>query len=262
MNFQSQGFPLSREGINNVCSILAVSDVEVWSILNVETSGFGFLSDRRPQILFERHIFHKLTNGKFDTTNLNISNASTGGYIGGTSEYSRLEKAITLDRKSALQSASWGIGQVMGSNHVSAGFTEIEAMVAAIVNNEDAQLLAMANFIKANHLTSALQRQNWQAFARGYNGSNFKENDYDTRLAASYENFKVSLPDLRLRTAQVALLYLGFDPGKVDGLRGRRTSTAIFQFQEKSKLPQTGQLEPVTEDKLLEEAFKSVVTTS
>ncbi len=52
MNLQKQGLTLSREGINQVCSLLAVSEAEVWSIINVETSEFGFLSDRRPQILF------------------------------------------------------------------------------------------------------------------------------------------------------------------------------------------------------------------
>jgi len=257
MIFQGQGHPLTQDGITQVCDTLAVSAPMVWSILEVETSGFGFLQDRRPQILFERHIFHKITNGKYDNQNPNISNAKTGGYLGGSSEYTRLETAITLDSNAALQSASWGIGQVMGSNFHSASFANVEDMVAAIVDGENKQLLAMANFIKYNHLASDLQSQNWEAFALGYNGPNFKQNDYDIRLSASYAKFKNSLPDLRLRTAQVALLYIGLDPGKIDGLRGRRTSTAIFQFQEKSNLSETGQLDSITEKELLLKAFNT-----
>lgn len=39
---------------------------EVWAVLTVETGGFGFFQDRRPEALLERHISHKLTNGKFN----------------------------------------------------------------------------------------------------------------------------------------------------------------------------------------------------
>lgn len=256
MSFKSQGRPLSGDGMNHICSTLGVSEPEVWAVLTVETHGFGFLQDRRPQILFERHIFHKLTDGRYDAGNADISNTTTGGYVGGAGEYPRLEKAVQLDRAAALQSASWGIGQVMGSNFNVAGFHSVDDMVAGMVKDENAQLLAMANFIKGNHLDRALQHQNWETFARGYNGTTFKKNEYDTRLAAAHAKFKVSIPNLALRTAQVALLYLGFNPGAIDGMRGRRTHSALILFQKQFGLPETGELDRDTEDKLLTEAFK------
>jgi hypothetical protein len=255
MNFQNQGRPLSDAGMDQACNILGIADPEVWAVLTVETRGFGFLQDRRPQILFERHIFHRLTNGRHDTGNADISSEKAGGYVGGSGEYERLEKAIALDREAALQSASWGIGQVMGFNYEVAGFTTMDAMVEDMVKDENAQLLAMANFIKGNNLAGALQRRNWVSFARGYNGSEFKKNEYDTRLAAAHAKYKTILPDLTLRTAQAALLYLGFDPGPVDGLRGRRTRSALMQFQARSALPETGELDHGTESKLLATAF-------
>jgi len=257
MNFQSDGLPLTDEGMDHVCSILGVSGPQVWAVLTVETRGFGFLQDRRPQILFERHIFHKLTQSKHDTGNADISYAKSGGYAGGPGEYPRLEKAMKLDRESALQSVSWGIGQVMGFNYKMAGFTTIDTMVADMVKDENAQMLAMANFIKANNLTGALQRRNWVSFARGYNGSDFKKNEYDTRLAAAHAKYKIILPDLALRTAQAALLYLGFDPGPIDGLRGRRTRSALIQFQDRYGLSETGDLDYDTANKLLAEAFRT-----
>src|SRR5262249_21522773 len=51
---------------------------ELWTVLNVETSGCGSLSDRRPQILYERHVFHRLTGGRFDDGDL--SDSASGGY--------------------------------------------------------------------------------------------------------------------------------------------------------------------------------------
>jgi len=236
---------------------LGAAEAELWALLTVETRGFGFLPDRRPQILFERHVFHRLTQGRYDAAHADVSQAKPGGYAGDAAEYTRLEAALGLDRQAALQSASWGIGQVMGCNYKSAGYAGIDAMVAAMVKSEDAQLLAVANFVKDRQLDRALQRHDWASFARGYNGADFKQNDYDTRLAAAYAKCIVMLPDLALRTAQAALLYLGIVPGPVDGFRGRRTRSALMQFQARSGLPETGELNSGTEGRLLAAAFSA-----
>lgn len=261
MSFQDQGRPLSAAGMEGACSALGVSAPQVWALLSVETRGFGFLQDRRPQILFERHIFHELTHGRHDRGNAFISNARPGGYAGGAGEYARLDNALSLDREAALASTSWGIGQVMGRNYAAAGFASVDDMVAAMAKDENAQLLAMANFIKGNHLEKALQRRDWAAFARGYNGPEFKQNQYDLRLAAADARYQVLLPDLALRTAQAALLYLGIDPGPVDGFRGRLTRSALMQFQKRCRLPETGELDRVSESKLLGQAFSDRAST-
>jgi hypothetical protein len=255
MNFHGPGRPLSDAGMQRICGTLGVSEAQVWAVLAVETRGFGFLPDRRPQILFERHVFHRLTQGRHDKAHADVSSATAGGYVGGAGEYARLEQAMQLDRKAALQSASWGIGQLMGFNYRVAGYTGVNSMVAAMVKSENAQLLAVARYIKGNNLSEALQRQNWASFARGYNGPEFKKNEYDARLAAAHAKYKIARPDLAWRTAQVALRYLGFGPGPIDGFRGRRTRSALIQFQERSALPETGELDHDTERKLLAQAF-------
>lgn len=255
MNFQGKGNPLSDDGMDEVCETLGVSESEVWAVLTVETRGFGFLSDRRPQILFERHVFHRLTKGIHDSGNADISSSKAGGYIGGAGEYGRLEKAMKLDKTAALQSASWGVGQVMGFNFKVAGFASTDKLVTGMVKDENSQLQAMANFIKGNNLAGALQRNNWVSFARGYNGAEFKRNEYDTRLAAAHAKFKVTLPDLSLRTAQAALQYLGMDPGPIDGIRGRRTFSALLRFQEAEGLAETGLLDQDTLERLVVKVF-------
>ena len=219
----SEGFigaslPLSQPGVDVVTKLLNTGAAEVWTVVTVETKGFGFLPDRRPMILFERHIFHKQTGGKFDV-HPDISSTKPGGYLGGAAEYDRLARAVALDRTAALSSSSWGLGQVMGFNFKSAGFESVDKLVAAMVESEDAQLAAMASFLVATGLKASLASRDWAAFAKGYNGPDYMKNQYDVHLAASYAKFSGFLPDLLVRQAQVLLTFLKLDPGGIDGAR-------------------------------------------
>jgi hypothetical protein len=234
--------PLSVTGFQSATTSLGVDSATLWALLSVETLGCGFLADRRPQILYERHIFHALTSGKFDASNPDISNAQPGGYgPSGAAQYGRLAQAVALDQDAALQSASWGLGQVMGENYGRIGFASVQAMVTAMCSSEDLQLTAVAAFIAAGGLQTALQKQNWAAYARGYNGPNYASNNYDSRLAKFYSDFSdgTTSPDLTIRAAQLYLLYLGFNPQGVDGLLGAHTLTALHNFQSANHLSLT-----------------------
>jgi len=255
MEFQGTGTPLTESGLDRVCNALDVKAPALWAVVTVETRGFGFLQEKRPLILFERHIFHRRTNGRFAAIAPHVSDPIPGGYLGGALEYVRLHEAIALHRRAALESASWGIGQVMGFNHQVAGFSSAEELVAAMMHDETNQLLAMANFISGNGLDRALRRHDWVAFARGYNGPDFARNEYDTRLKAAHVELQESFPDLRLRAVQAALLYAGFDPGRVDGLFGKRTRAALIAFQTKQGLAPTGDANSDTEARLFAAAF-------
>jgi len=255
MKFQAQGRPLSQAGLDRICHNLGLGAAELWALLGVETRGFGFLADRRPQLLFERHVFAERTEHRFDTRHPDISSPHPGGYAGGAAEYGRLEAAMALNRRAALESASWGIGQVMGYNFQAAGHAGVEDMVAAMVETEDAQILGVAGFIEANGLKGPLQRHDWSAFARAYNGPAFAKNDYHNRLAAAYGKCQALLPDLGLRTTQAALLYLGLDPGPIDGLKGRRTRSALVAYQQHKGLPVTGEPDAVTVAAVSADAF-------
>ena len=244
MEFSGNASPLSEAGLARATERLGIAAPDLWAVLSVETKGCGFLSDRRPLILFERHIFHQRTGGVFDATHPSISSRTPGGYFGGVREYVRLDEAVALDRNAALNSTSWGIGQVMGFNAQAGGFDSAEAMVAAIVDSEDAQLAAAAGFLHARHLHEALGRHDWTAFARGYNGPDFAKNQYDARLRAAFEYYSHGpLPDLRVRQAQVLLMFLGIDAGAVDGVVGKRTRSAIGRFRERQRLPPSDSLD-------------------
>jgi len=248
LEFTGDGLPMSADGLGKGCDRLSIEAADVWTVLTVETKGCGFLPDRRPQILFERHIFHRETGGAYDETAPEVSNASAGGYgPGGAHQYDRLAQAIRLDRTAALRSASWGIGQVMGFNSTAAGYSDVETMVAAMVASEDEQLDAMLGCLASNRMDSVLRAHDWTNFARAYNGANYAINQYDVRLAAAYQQFATGLlPDLTTRAAQLYLTYLGYHPGPVDGRLGRMTRSAVTQFQQDQGLAQSGEIDDAT----------------
>ncbi len=255
LDFVGRSLALSGGGLAAATGAIAVQAAELWTVLLVEASGWGFLPDRRPKILYERHIFHRLTGGRFDDGD--ISDPKAGGYgATGAPQYARLAKAIALDRTAALQSASWGAGQIMGMNFALAGFADVEAMVAAMSDSEDAQLAAVAAYLSGSKLTAALQAHDWAAFARGYNGPAYKKNQYDTKLQQHFQTYSTNpTPDLSVRAAQLYLTFEGFDPGPVDGVFGARSQTALAAFQTKRGLPASGKLDDGVLDALAKAAL-------
>jgi hypothetical protein len=229
--------PLSKNGFRGVVADLGVGIPELLAVLAVESKNCGFLPDRRPIILFERHIFHKLTRGRFSERNPDISNPAAGGYAGLAREYPRLEKAMALDRDAALKSASWGAGQVMGFNHAAAGFADVETMVGAMHQSEDEQLNSVAAFLKTSNFVRHLQSRDWTALARGYNGAAFAKNKYDVRLNGAFQQYASgALPDIEVRRTQLYLTYLEFDTGTIDGIHGKRSRSAVARFREKNEM--------------------------
>jgi hypothetical protein len=251
MDFQGDGLPLTSSGLDAAVVELHVGLAELWSVIRVETRGWGFLADRRPQILYERHVFNRLTHGKFRSAAPGISNPRAGGYLGGAKEYARLAEALALDRKAALSSTSWGIGQVMGFHAEELGFDDVEQMVTEMTISEDRQLDAMARFLAGENLHLALGKRDWTRFARGYNGPQFAKNQYDEKLRHAYDDLAANgLPDLRLRSAQLRLLYRGFEPGPIDGVMGNVTRNALRRFQTQEGLTVTGILDGATQVRL------------
>lgn len=221
------------------CPVAAVRAVAL-----VESKG-GFLADKRPKILFERHIFHRLTEGRFSAAKPAISNPTPGGYRGGAAEYDRLAAALACDRLAALKSASWGAFQIMGFNHKLAGFPDVASFVRAMVSGEAAHLTAFVAFVKASNLADELVRRDWAAFARGYNGPDYRINRYDEKLAEAYAYFSTvsgsARPVLREGATGVWVEVLQRMLGlNVDGGFGPGTRAAVERFQQRHGLPADG----------------------
>ncbi|MEW6599161.1 MAG: N-acetylmuramidase family protein [Pseudomonadota bacterium] len=203
------GQPLTDAGLHAACEALGAPSRNLWAVLLVESSGFGFLNDRRPKVLFERHIFHRLTAGRFDRTAPDLSNPLPGGYGPvGPRQHQRLAAAMALDATAAVQAASWGLGQVLGELFAPCGYESAAAFVADARRGEDEQLLAMARLIRADNLHLALANEDWPRFARGYNGAGYRRAGYDRKLREAVASLeREGLPDLTRRAAMLDRAY-------------------------------------------------------
>jgi peptidoglycan hydrolase-like protein with peptidoglycan-binding domain len=120
-------------------------------------------------------------------------------------------------------------------------------MVTAMISSEDAQLGAMATFIKSSNMSVKLQNQDWAGFASVYNGPNYAQNGYDQKLSSNYAAYSAgNLPDLNVRAVQVYLTYKGYSVGTIDGIMGQNTIGAIESFQTSQGLPATGAVDITT----------------
>lgn len=169
------------------CEVAVIRAIDL-----VESSGSGFLNDGRPKILFEAHIFHRLTKGLWDAKYPEVSNKQWDKklYKGGSKEYDRLAIALKLDRPAALMSTSWGKYQILGQNYKLCGYDNIDGFVDDMYKSEVYHLNAFVKFIKSNgKLWEALKTKNWEAFAKYYNGPSYQKNRYPERLENAYKKY-------------------------------------------------------------------------
>jgi len=243
LEFSGSATRFTDDAIEQAAKKIGCPVAAVRAVIDVESRG-GFLPDGRPKILFERHYFCRLTKGKFDQSNPDISATKWGGYKGGAAEYDRLGRAIKLDRDAALRSASWGAFQIMGDNFKMCGFSAVEDFVTAMVAGEPEQLEAFVQFVKKSGLDDELRRLDWTGLARGYNGPAYKTNHYDEKLEAAFrlhslggDHASSPLPVLRMGDSGDDVKKLQTALGIVaDGDFGPMTKSAVVTFQKKHGL--------------------------
>ncbi|WP_226572813.1 N-acetylmuramidase domain-containing protein [Mangrovibacter yixingensis] len=177
--------------------ILGCEAAAVKAVASTETKSSAFFASGKPAILFERHVFSRLTGSIYDDKHPDLSSTTpykTKGhgpdYYGGHAEqYSKLDRARMLNDVAALESASWGEFQIMGENFSACGFSSVYAFVNAM-NTIQGQFSAFVNLIKSDHvLLNALKNKTWVTFARRYNGKNFTINHYDAKMANYYHQY-------------------------------------------------------------------------
>ncbi len=189
---------LTRADLQQAAATLAVPLAAVQAVTEVESRGSGFLEDGRPVILFERHVFYarlverrgRATAELLTRDYPNLVNPQPGGYGNGASEWQRLTLARQLDENLALESASWGLFQIMGYHWQTLGYTDIQDFVARMTSGAAAQLEAFVRFLRAQPgLLQSLRAGKWADFARGYNGPGYARNLYDIKLARAFARY-------------------------------------------------------------------------
>lgn len=190
---------LSKSDIIAVANSLGVEPAAMKAVIDVEAAGEGFDKQGRPTILFEPHIFWKQLTSINYITKRNELRKSYPGILSPTwdknlyrigNSYDKLAKGSELHWEAAHNSCSWGLGQIMGFNAISIGYPSLKEFIDDMYESEAKQLKAMGMFLKANGLISKLKAKDWAGFARGYNGSAYKKNQYDTKLALAYTTAK------------------------------------------------------------------------
>jgi hypothetical protein len=263
MNFVGAAKPLVDADIAAEALKLGCDAAAIWAVCDIESAGRGFLPDNRPQILFEAHYFHTLTNGIYDRAYPNISapiwNSSLYG-AGGAHQYDRLDVAIGLNQTAGLESASWGRFQIMGANFAACGYPDVMAYVLAMMDDEANHLLAFGAFCNASGIASDLASHDWSHFALRYNGPG-QVADYAGKLASAYaarlsgggsQSGSGTSSTLRSGSTGPAVGILQADLNKlgytltVDDSFGPMTATAVKDFQLKHGLVVDGVVGPIT----------------
>lgn len=190
---------LTNEQIKDLANKHDIEYAGLKAVVEVEASGKGFIGDV-PKILYEPHIMYRLlTKKNYITIRNNLMKAhpnlcyprwGTYKYGAESIQHKRLEVASQFNRDTALESCSWGLGQVMGFHWKSLGYESLQAFINDMYESEAKQLEAMIRFIKVNGLLLALKNKDWVKFARGYNGSGYAKNKYHIKLANAYAKYK------------------------------------------------------------------------
>jgi hypothetical protein len=183
---------LTDKDYADIAALLKVDVATVKAVTLVESAGGGFLPDGRLKILFEPHIFHRQTHGRWDREYPHLSYRRWGSrpYGGMRAQWPKLEAAMKLDGVGALRSASYGLFQICGFNHRQCGFPTVTKFFESLKTGEAAHLAAFAEYIRFVGLDDELRRREWAAFAYRYNGPSFRRNRYDAKLAAAYARFR------------------------------------------------------------------------
>jgi N-acetylmuramidase/Putative peptidoglycan binding domain len=189
---------LSQSDIDQVAAASKLPGAAVRAVYKVESAGSGFWG-LRPKILFEGHVFwQRLKRRGKDPAKLAAGNENVlypkwdrTKYAGGPGEYARLEQAQRIDSGAALESASWGLFQILGYHATNLGYERVETFVERMQANERAHLDAFSRFIDkqtfdGQPLAYWLRVCDWRRFARAYNGPGYAQNKYDEKLAAAY----------------------------------------------------------------------------
>lgn len=180
---------LTKEQIADLAVSNGYEPAALMAVIDVESSGHGFSSVTGKIIIqFEPSWFKRLNEdwpkhivGHFWFKN-KVENQ--------TMEWIAFNDAYGIDPDAAMQATSIGMLQVMGFHYKELGFNTVGEMWNYGKESEFNQVDLGLRFIKSKPvLHNALKNKVWPAFAKFYNGEDYKKYNYDNRLAFSYGHY-------------------------------------------------------------------------
>jgi hypothetical protein len=164
---------------------LAVPQSAIRAFAEVESMGAGFF-EGKPKLLFEPHVFCRLTKGAFNDVRPDLSYWKWGTRPYPNSQdarYGQLLDAIGLDPWAAFSAASYGKFQILGDNFGKCGYEAPWAFAASQAYDEATQLKAFEAFLRSTGIDKLLRARMWAEAAKLYNGPAYARNRYDVKLA-------------------------------------------------------------------------------
>jgi hypothetical protein len=252
--------------VDRFCKDAGIEVPVMLAVVAVESAGKTYAvvdGQRRPLIRWEGHYMHRLTKGKERDAALKAGVASpTAGAVKNPSSqaarWKLFDKAAKINRDAAIQSMSYGVGQVMGSHWKWLGYNSPNDFFVRVTSNVKGQLAAMFHYIEKAGLIDELQRKDFRAFARGYNGPQYAKQGYHTKMAKAYEHFagekvvskatgmlRMGSKGARVRELQTLLGRAGH-PVNIDGEFGTATKIALKAFQASAGIEADGVAGPAT----------------
>lgn len=184
--------PVTAGDLTVLASRLGCTTKQLRAVAEVESGGGAFDPQGRPKILFERHLFDRFTAGKHSVCGW--SNPKGGGY--GDSSWEKLRQAACQDPVAAFAAVSWGKFQVLGAQagtphypgFLDLGHSSPLELAYSTVTSEAAHYELLARYVEKAGLHTALaslsaNEADNRAFAKGYNGGNYENFRYHTKLA-------------------------------------------------------------------------------
>lgn len=181
---------ISDEDIVAAAARLSVPAGHIRMVRTVESGGRSFDSKGRPIILFEPHIFHRRTNGRYSPSPFSYARWGEKPYPSDQDgRWTQMADAAEHDETAALESASWGLFQIMGFHWQALGYGAVQDFAARMAASEAEHLGVVVRFIEKNGLAPALRRckagdpDSCRDFAKGYNGAGYEANNYHVKMA-------------------------------------------------------------------------------
>ncbi|MGB0845843.1 MAG: N-acetylmuramidase domain-containing protein [Thiolinea sp.] len=211
---------LSEEDLVQAAQQLNIEVAAIKAVNEVESRGEGFLNGQ-PVILFERHVFWRRLEAfgidpkPLQAGNEDILSTKTGGYRGGIAEHNRLARAQIIHPRAALESASWGLFQIMGYHWKNLKYADINEFVTKAKHNEAEHLEAFTRYLKwsrgdrflrLKRGEDSLSLSNFEKFAKNYNGPMYWKNQYHTKMMKAYRRYKKQ-EENGLRPAESTLVH-------------------------------------------------------
>lgn len=174
-------------------SLLAIAEVESGGRALFDVNG-----RKEPAIRFEGHYFDRRLSGaqRDHARKTGLAAPVAGKVVNPASQALRwqlLERAMAVSRKAALESTSWGLGQVMGAHWQWLGYRSVDELVAEARGSIAGQVRLMLRFIVKAGLIGTLKQRDWRGFATRYNGPAFARNRYDIKMAEAHARWSARL---------------------------------------------------------------------